>query len=112
MNGDVSAEQNHSGVVAYLGEGACYAVAEQITHLLGRQKNIDRIRRQREDDQYVRGLRFQSSYFGPAQQADDAEAKKLVWLWVYQSLDEDHQKFMEDSIRNSCRQYMYYVANK
>ena len=34
LNGDVSAEQNHSGVVAYLGEGACYAVAEQITHLL------------------------------------------------------------------------------
>ncbi len=34
MNGDVSAEQNHSGVVAYLGDGACFAVAEQITHLL------------------------------------------------------------------------------
>jgi hypothetical protein len=29
MNGrDVSAEQNHSGFVAYLGEGACFAVAE------------------------------------------------------------------------------------
>ena len=34
MNGDVSAEQNNSGVVAYLGDGACFAVAEQITHLL------------------------------------------------------------------------------
>jgi hypothetical protein len=58
MNGDVSAEQNHSGVVAYLGEGACFAVAEQITHLLNRQKNLDNIRRQREDDQYVHGLSF------------------------------------------------------
>jgi hypothetical protein len=76
MNGDVSAEQNHSGVVAYLGEGACFAVAEQITHLLNRQKNLDRIRRQTEDDQFVSGLRFASSYYGPAQQADDAEAKK------------------------------------
>ena len=86
MNGDVSAEQNHSGVVAYLGEGACYAVAEQITHLLSRQKNIDRIRRQREDDQYVRGLRFQSPYFGPAQQADDAEAKTTLSGYAFTTL--------------------------
>jgi hypothetical protein len=88
LNGDVSAEQNHSGVVAYLGEGACYAVAEQITHLLSRQKNLDKIRRQREDDQYVHGLRFQSSYFGPQQQADDAISKKsfsgygFISLWT------------------------------
>jgi hypothetical protein len=88
LNGDVSAEQNHSGVVAYLGEGACYAVAEQITHLLSRQKNLDKMRRQREDDQYVHGLRFQSPYFGPQQQADDAIAKKnfsgygVLSLWT------------------------------
>jgi hypothetical protein len=53
MNGDVSAEQNHSGIVAYLGEGACFAVAEQITHLLNRQKNLDKKWRQKEDNQYV-----------------------------------------------------------
>ena len=40
MNGDVAAEQNHFGVVAYLGQGASYSVAEQITHLLNRQKML------------------------------------------------------------------------
>ncbi len=54
MNGDVAAEQNHSGVVAYLGLGAAFAIAEQITHLLNRQKNLDKIRRQKEDDQNIR----------------------------------------------------------
>jgi hypothetical protein len=107
MNGDVSAEQNHSGVVAYLGEGACFAVAEQITHLLSRQKNIDRIRRQREDDQFVRGLRFQSPYFGPAQQADDAEAKKTfsgygftnLWTWTIKKSWKLQSETLAD---NSC----------
>jgi hypothetical protein len=30
MNGDVSTEQNHSGVLAYLGKGAAFAVSEQM----------------------------------------------------------------------------------
>jgi hypothetical protein len=38
MNGDAAAEQNHLGVVAYLGQGATYSVAEQIIHLLNQQK--------------------------------------------------------------------------
>jgi hypothetical protein len=62
MNGDVSAKQNHSRVVAYLGEGATFAVAEQMTHLLRRQQNLDKMRRQREDDQYVRAARYDSTY--------------------------------------------------
>ena len=86
MNGDVLAEQNHSGVVAYLGDGACFAVAEQITHLLSQQKNIDKMRRQKEDDQYVHGLRFQSPYYGPQQQADDAVAKKNFSAYGFVSL--------------------------
>jgi hypothetical protein len=53
MNGDVLAEQNHSGVVAHLGLGAAYATTKQMTHLLGWQKNLDKIRGQKEDDQYV-----------------------------------------------------------
>jgi hypothetical protein len=50
MNGNVSTEKNHSGVCAYLGEGACFTVGEQITHMLNCQKNLDKMRRQREDD--------------------------------------------------------------
>jgi hypothetical protein len=66
MSGDVFAEHNHSGVCAYLGEGACYAVGEQITHQLNHQKNLDKMRRQREDDQYIWALRFELPYFGPS----------------------------------------------
>jgi hypothetical protein len=65
MNGDISAKQNHSGVVAYLGMGAVYAITEQMTHLLGRQKNLDRTRRQNEDDQYVTASRYSSTYREP-----------------------------------------------
>jgi hypothetical protein len=75
MNGDVSAEQNHSGVVAYLGEGAAFAVAEQMTHLLKRQQNLDKLRRQKEDDQYVRASRYDSTYRDPKYAIDDVTAK-------------------------------------
>jgi hypothetical protein len=78
MNGDVAAEQNHSGVVACLGLGASFSVAEQITHLLNRQKNLDKIRHQKEDDQHVQAARCQSLFFVPQQKIDDSEAKALL----------------------------------
>ena len=78
MNGDVSAEQNHSGVVAYLGLGATFSIAEEITHLLNRQKNLDKIRRQKEDEINIRVGRYQSLFFLPQQTIDDCEAKRLL----------------------------------
>jgi hypothetical protein len=53
---------------------------------LNRQKNLDKIGRQREDDQYVHRLRFQLPYFGPEQQADDAVAKKTFSEYGFSSL--------------------------
>ncbi len=44
------------------------------------------MRRQKEDDQYVHGLRFQSPYYGPQQQADDAVAKKTFSAYGFVSL--------------------------
>ena len=86
MNGDVSAEQNHSGVVAYLGMGAAYAISEQMTHLLGRQKNLDKTRRQKEDDQYVTASRFSSPYREPTAASDDVVAKKTFSGYGYSQL--------------------------
>jgi hypothetical protein len=86
MNGDVSAEQNHSGVVAYLGLGAAFSIAEQITHLLNRQKNLDKIRRQKEDDQHIGATRYQSLYFVPQQKIDDSEAKGLLSGYGFKDL--------------------------
>ena len=86
MNGDVSAEQNHSGVVAYLGVGAAYSISEQMTHLLGRQRNLDKLRRQREDDQYVTGSRYESSYRLPNQSEDDVVAKKTFSGYAFKEL--------------------------
>ena len=43
MKGDVAAEQNHSSVAAYLGEGAVWTIAENIYQLvLRRHKDIVR----------------------------------------------------------------------
>jgi hypothetical protein len=86
MNGDVAAEQNHSGVVAYLGLGASFSIAEQITHLLNRQKNLDKIRRQKEDDQNIRATRYQSLYFLPQQKIDDSEAMGLLSGYGFKDL--------------------------
>jgi hypothetical protein len=86
MNGDVSAEQNHSGVFAYLGMGAAYAIAEQMTHLLGRQKNLDKARRQKEDDQYVTASRYSSPYREPIAGSDDVVAKKTFSGYGYSQL--------------------------
>ena len=86
MNGDVAAEQNHSGVIAYLGQGASYSVAEQITHLLNRQKNLDKLRRQKEDDQHIYANRYESPYYLPCQKADDQEAKKSLSGYAWKEL--------------------------
>jgi hypothetical protein len=86
MNGDVSAEQNHSGVVSYLGEGASFAVAEQVTHLLKRQQNNDKLRRQTEDRQYVQASRFNSSYREPKYATDDVTAKKAFSGYGFKEL--------------------------
>ena len=86
MNGDVAAEQNHSGVVAHLGLGAAFSTAEQITHLLNRQKNLDKIRRQKEDDQHIRAERFDSPFFLPQQKIDDSEAKGLLSGHAFEEL--------------------------
>jgi hypothetical protein len=53
---------------------------------LNQHKNLDKIWRQREDNQYVHGLRFESPYFGPEQQADDAVAKKTFSGYGFSSL--------------------------
>jgi hypothetical protein len=44
------------------------------------------MQRQKEDDQYVHGLKFQSPYYGPQQQADDAVAKKTFSAYGFVSL--------------------------
>jgi hypothetical protein len=40
LNGLVPAEQNHSSVVAHLGKGANWGVAEHLSHMLKRQIHL------------------------------------------------------------------------
>jgi hypothetical protein len=87
MNGDVAAEQNHSGVhTCYLGEGAAFAVSEQMTHLLRRLENLDKMRIQWEDDQYVRSLRYESTFKEPVYASDDLKAKKAFSLYAFKEI--------------------------
>jgi hypothetical protein len=78
MNGNVAAKQNHSGVCAYLDEGVTFAVSEQMTHLLRRQQNLDKMHIQKEDDQYVRSLRYESTFKEPTYATDDLKAKRTL----------------------------------
>jgi hypothetical protein len=75
-----------AGVVAYLDMGAAYDITEQMTHLLGRQKNLDRTRRQNEDNQYVTASRYSSTYREPQAASDDVVAKKTFSGYGYSQL--------------------------
>jgi hypothetical protein len=48
LNGDALAEQNHSSVIAHLGEGVSWQIAEQISKLLCRQQELGKQQNERQ----------------------------------------------------------------
>ncbi len=57
-----------------------------MTHLLKRQQNLDKLRRQKEDEQYVRASRYDSTYREPKYAMDDVTAKKTFSGFAFTDL--------------------------
>ena len=81
LNGSAPAEQNHSSVVAHLGKGANWGVAEHISHMLKRQIHLTKARREKENSRFVQTHRFKSKLG-----MDDETAKKSLSKFAYEEL--------------------------
>ena len=81
VNGSVAAEQNHASVVAHLGKGANWGVAEHISHMLKRQIHLTTLRRQKENSRFVLTHRYKSKLG-----MEDQTAKKSLSAFAYDNL--------------------------
>ena len=77
MKGDVAAEQNHSSVAAYLGDGAAWTILENIAQLLRRHKDIVRRHMAVEDNLHSYIRVYKTTYQG-YEGLSDMEAKKAL----------------------------------
>jgi hypothetical protein len=74
--GSVPAKQNHASIVAHLGKGASWEIA-QIQHLMNLQKELTNQRTEKENTHFCSTLYCKSTKCGQ-QQKDDDEAKKTL----------------------------------
>jgi hypothetical protein len=83
--GSVPAEQNHASIVAHLGEGGSWEIAQHIQHLMNRQKELTKQRTEKENSQYCSTLHYKSSKRGQ-ERKDEEDAKKCLSNYAYQRL--------------------------
>jgi hypothetical protein len=77
-NGDSMAEQNHSSVVAYLGDGGNFSTAEQVKALLERHQDRARTKTKEEQNLMVSIDRYKSPLPHGYQATEDLKAKKAL----------------------------------
>jgi hypothetical protein len=85
MNGSVPAEQNHSSIIAHLGNGASWSITEHTNNLIRRQVHLTSKRRQEDDSRFVQ-TRVYKSCFGMDEAGDDELAKRTFSKFGYESL--------------------------
>ena len=83
--GSCPAEQNHSSIVAHLGEGASWEIAQHIQHLMNRQKELTKQRTEKENSQYCSTIHYKSSKRGQ-ERKDEETAKKTLSNYAFQKL--------------------------
>jgi hypothetical protein len=83
--GSVPAEQNHASIVAHLGEGATWEIAQQIQHLMDRQKELTKQRTEKENSQFCSTIHYKSTRRGK-ERKDEEEAKKTLSSYAFQKL--------------------------
>jgi hypothetical protein len=82
LHGDAPAEQNHSSVIAHLGEGASWQIAEQVSKLLRRQQELGKQSNERQALENARSHRYKSRFKQQAGE-DDVLAKKSLSMKAY-----------------------------
>jgi hypothetical protein len=81
--GGVAAEQNHSSVAAYLGDGAVWTVLENIAQLLRRHQDSFRRHMVAEDNLYLLIHVYKTIYQGYKGLSDMEQAKKSLSANAY-----------------------------
>jgi hypothetical protein len=76
-NGDSTAEQNHSSVVAYLGDGGNFSIADQVKALLDRHQDRVQKKTKQEQNLIVSIDRYKSPLPHGYRATEDSKAKKL-----------------------------------
>jgi hypothetical protein len=81
LTGSAPAEQNHSSVVAHLGKGANWGIAEHLSHMLKRQNHLTKLSQEKENSRFVLTHRYKSKLG-----MDDEMAKKSLLAFAYDQL--------------------------
>ena len=95
MLGSSPAEQNHASIVAHLGKGASWSIAEHITQLFKRQEFINAKEEQQMNDYYVSTYRYKSMYSNQYGQ-DDVNARKLLTEYAHDNFFMKALKFSQN----------------
>ena len=85
FRGSVPAEQNHSSVIAYLGEGGNWSIMEHMQKLRTRQQDHVKKKRKEEDRLHVQTYKYKSNLLGQAG-IDDCAAKNALSAYAYNEL--------------------------
>jgi hypothetical protein len=96
-NGDTTAEQNHSSVVSYLGDGGNFSIAEQVKALLERHQDRVRKKTKQEQSLMVSIDRYKSPLPHGYQATEDTKAKKAL------SAHHAHKNFFLKSLKRGER---------
>jgi hypothetical protein len=100
--GDSHAEQNHSSIVAHLGNGGTLNLAGQVCHLIKRHKSNVLRRQQADYALTITSSNYKSKYSSLIKARDDKNAKKTLSSFAYKQFTECLQharrvQFREDS---------------
>jgi hypothetical protein len=95
-------EQNHSSIVAHLGNGGTLNLAEQVCHLIKRHKSHVLRRQQADYALTITSSNYKSKYSSSIEARDDKNANKTLSLFAYKQFTECLQharrvQFCEDS---------------
>jgi hypothetical protein len=83
--GDSHAEQNHSSIIAHLGQGGTLNLAEQVCGLLNRHKSNTLRRSQTEWALTISASKYTSTYSSPTECRDDVLAKQALSMYGYKN---------------------------
>ena len=104
LHGDAPAEQNHSSVIAHLGEGASWQIVEQVSKLLRRQQELGKQSNERQALENARSHRYKSRFKQHAGE-DDVLVKKSLSMKAY-------NRFISSTKKPSTKTIIQNISNR
>jgi len=83
--GSVPAEQNHSSIIAYIGDGGNWSIMLHMSKLMSRHQDHVKKKKSEEDLLHVRSYKYKSTLIGQ-KGIDDCNAKSSLSSYAYKEL--------------------------